>query len=117
MLRDGAGVALCPGDTGEGGEAMNKILMPLAEQGRVETLVPYLENVACTGRNKGSDQAILPSVEPIVEGGANCRAVLNHWQVGRFVRGKRRRALDERYISHKPRDEESRLEFQRFLYW
>ena len=117
MLRDGAGVALCPGDTGEGGEAMNKILMPLAEQGRVETLVPYLENVACTGRNKGSDQAILPSVEPIVESGAIAKLFWIIGRLSRLVRGKRRRALDERYISHKSRDEESRLEFQRFLYW
>lgn len=63
-----------------------------------------------------SAQKTIPVVEP-VRSGANTK--LSRWAtmlIG-HIAGRRRRPVVDSYIPRKSREEESRLEFQRFLYW
>jgi hypothetical protein len=58
-----------------------------------------------------------PSVKPAVENGVRTRLSRIFAMLSRYVRTKDRRQIEESYIPRKSREEESRLEFLRFLYW
>jgi hypothetical protein len=61
-------------------------------------------------------QKTVPVVEPVRSG---ARAKLSRWTtmlIG-YIAGRRRRPVVDSYIPRKSREDESRLEFQRFLYW
>jgi len=60
---------------------------------------------------------VMPSLEPFIQGGV--RAELSRFATisTAGIGGRRRRPAIESYIPRKSREEESRLEFQRFLYW
>jgi hypothetical protein len=68
-------------------------------------------------RSNGSAQDILPSVKPVIEDGVKTKLLRVIAMLSRYVRGQRSRQMEESYIARKSRDEESRLEFQRFLHW
>lgn len=69
---------------------------------------------------RGSDDRIpkvMPSVKPINRSGLKTKLLRIIAMFGRDVRKQDRRQLEESYVPRKSREEESRLEFQRFLYW
>jgi hypothetical protein len=63
------------------------------------------------------DRDVLPSVKPVIEGGVKTKLVRIIARLSRYVRKQDRRQMEESYISRKSREDESHLEFQRFLYW
>ena len=63
------------------------------------------------------DRDILPSVKPVIESGIKTKLLRIVAMFSPCVRKQDRRRMDENYIPRKSREEESRLEFQRFLYW
>ncbi|MEX0802251.1 MAG: hypothetical protein WD688_02860 [Candidatus Binatia bacterium] len=63
-----------------------------------------------------SAQKIISVVEP-VQSGAKTKLSGVIALLLRYVCGQHRRQIEESYISRKSRKDESRLEFQRFLYW
>jgi hypothetical protein len=60
---------------------------------------------------------VTSSAKPVIEGGVKTKLLRIIARLSRYVRKQDRRQLEEIYIPRKSREEESRLEFQRFLYW
>lgn len=58
-----------------------------------------------------------PSVKPAVENRVKTRLSRIFAMLSRYVRTKDRHPMEKSYIPRKSREDESRLEFQRFLYW
>ena len=60
---------------------------------------------------------VTSSAKPVIEGGVRTKLLQVIAMLRRHVYAQRSRQLEEIYIPRKSREEESRLEFQRFLYW
>ena len=63
-----------------------------------------------------SAQKTIPMVEP-VQSGAKTKLMRIIAMLSRCVHRQPRHQTEESYIPRKSREDESRLEFQRFLYW
>jgi hypothetical protein len=63
-----------------------------------------------------SAEKIISVVDP-VPSGAKTKLSRVIALLSRYVCGRHRRQIEESDISRKSREDESRLEFQRFLYW
>jgi hypothetical protein len=60
---------------------------------------------------------VMPSLEPVIQGGVRAKLSRFATILTACIGGRRRRPAIESYIPRKSSKEESRLEFQRFLYW
>ena len=68
-------------------------------------------------RSDSSAQGILPLVKPVIEGARKTKSLRIIIMLSRYLCRQNRLQLEESYIPRKSHEEESRLEFQRFLYW
>jgi hypothetical protein len=59
----------------------------------------------------------VPSVKPVIQNGVKANLLRIKTMLSGCVRRQKRRQTGEVCIPRKSREEESRLEFQRFLYW
>ena len=68
----------------------------------------------------GSDDPspkFMPSVKPVIQSGLRTNLLWTIAMLSRYVRREDRGQTEEIYTPRKSHKEESRLEFQRFLYW
>ena len=76
-----------------------------------------LKQLSVPLRSDDRAQEIVLSVKPVAESGVRTNLLRIVATFSRCVRKQDRRRMDENYVPHKSRDEKSRLELQRFLYW
>ena len=60
---------------------------------------------------------VMPSVRPLIQGGMGAKFLRFATALLFSIGGRRRKPAVQSYIPRKSREEDSRLEFEKFLYW